>query len=47
MELKIAYVEPNTDTAVKGVKFTRGVAGQAALGHYYPAHQPRLRRPAA
>lgn len=23
MELKIAYVEPNTDTAVKGVKFTR------------------------
>lgn len=25
MELKIAYVEPNTDTAVKGVKFTRGL----------------------
>lgn len=24
MELKLAYVEPNTDTAVKGVKFTRG-----------------------
>ena len=23
MELKLAYVEPNTDTAVKGVKFTR------------------------
>lgn len=31
MELKLAYVEPNTDTAMEGVKYTRGLLGGRRL----------------